>query len=297
MHFGKILFWVLTAQLGISGLYSDESAKPIEEPAPIEKPAEKKIAIVHRINTGQGLFSVFFTVAHYVDRYDKGELDGLQINLANEGFYYDPENGSNWWEYYMQPINMGVRVGTVEYSSDQSAHHIAYSTELSLPKERIAELAKKYYNFKPNITKEVDSFVANNFKDKFVIGLHYRGTDQYMESPRTPYEKASDAVDKYIKVNQTKDYVIFVATDEMGFIKYMQLKYPDKVVCQDCFRSTNINPVHYINDGRYKQGKEACIDCLLLSKCNVLFRTNSNLSFWSTFFNPEMPVIALSHRY
>lgn len=296
MNFGKILVWILTAQLGISGLHSAESPQPAES-VPAEQPAEKKIAIVHRINTGQGLFSVFFTVAHYVDRYDKGELAGVQVNLANEGYYYDSAFGSNWWEYYMQPINLGARNGEIEYSSDQTSHHISYNTEMNLPKKRFAELAKKYFIFKPEITKDVDSFIASNFKDKFVIGLHYRGTDHYMEAPRTPYEKASNAVDKYVKRNQKEDYLIFVATDEQAFLKYMQEKYPGKVVCQNCFRSTTINPVHYVNDGPYKQGKEACIDSLLLSKCHVLIRTCSNLSLWSTFFSPDMPVIALSDRH
>lgn len=296
MNFGKLVSWILTVQLGIFSLHAAESAKPVES-TESAKPAEKKIAIVHRLNTGQGLFSVFFTVAHYMNRYAKGELAGVQVNLANEGYYYDPAYGSNWWEYYMQPINLGVREGTVEYSSGQTSHHLSYDAEMSIPKEQISELAKKYFIFKPDIQVQVKSFVDKNFKDKFVIGVHYRGTDHYMEAPRTPYEKAADVVSSYIQENQKENYVIFVATDEQAFLKYMQEKYPGKIVCQNCYRSTNINPVHYVNDGRYKQGKEACVDCLLLSKCDVLIRTCSNLSLWSTIFNPKMPVIALSNRH
>lgn len=63
-------------------------------------------------------------------------------------------------------------------------------------------------------------------------------------------------------------------------------------------RSSNGEPgVHFINKNNYSLGEEALIDACLLSKCDLLIRTSSNLSLWSTYFNPSLPTILLNHRY
>ena len=61
----------------------------------------------------------------------------------------------------------------------------------------------------------------------------------------------------------------------------------------------NNNPVHYFNPKNvspYKLGKEAVIDCLLLSKCNHLIRTSSCLSLVSEYFNPQLTDTLLNKR-
>ena len=46
-----------------------------------------------------------------------------------------------------------------------------------------------------------------------------------------------------------------------------------------------------------KEVENALIDCILLSKTDLLIRTSSNFSLASTFFNPKLPVIELSKRH
>lgn len=305
MHFNKLIWKMGTAALLTTlRLHSAEATNPLENSVnnsqnsnSNEETQKKKIAMITKINPGQGMFSVFFTVIGYLDRYDKGELAGVHLNFGNQGLYYEPKYGLNWWEYYAEPISIGAKLGPIEFSSDQTAHHIAYQTELTLPKERIAELVKKYIIFKPSIQNEIDAFMQDKFQDKWALGIHYRGTDKGNEAPKIPYENASAILKKTIESNKKEHFVIFVATDEEPFLKFMEKEFPGKVVAQNCYRSTNGKPIHFENDSPYKQGKESVIDCILLSKCHTLLRTSSNLSLWSTYFNPDLPVIILSERH
>ncbi len=77
----------------------------------------------------------------------------------------------------------------------------------------------------------------------------------------------------------------------------MRQKFGGAVITYSTCRSNDMAPLHLKLSNNYLHGEEAFIDCLLLSKGDVLIRTSSNLSLWSTYFNPIMPVIALNARY
>jgi len=67
---------------------------------------------------------------------------------------------------------------------------------------------------------------------------------------------------------------------------------------QDAIRSVNgkalhVDPAH----SPYRVGREALIDCVLLSRTDMLIRTSSNLSLCSTFFNSDLPVQELNRRW
>jgi hypothetical protein len=132
-----------------------------------------------------------------------------------------------------------------------------------------------------------------------MIGIHYRGTDKNSEAPRLPYEEVTKHLLESIDRLETDQYKIFVATDERAFLDYMISIFQDKVCwIKEVQHSTNNAPLH-INGGdkRFLMGKYALMDCIILSKTNLLLRTSSNLSKVSTFFNPTLEVIELSQRY
>lgn len=258
---------------------------------------------VNKVHPYQGFFSVFLTVVNYLDLYDKNEIDGLKIDFKNHGLFYDTAYGPNSWGYYFQPVELGVCSGSNvvhEYSEAVETGRISYLCEIGLSRERIAQLIQKYVQIKPDILTEVETFVQDQFQDTFVIGIHYRGTDKSCEAQRVGYEDITKACLDFIKEKKLSDFTIFVATDEEAFVTHMQKTYPGKVISQQCLRSSDTNsPIHYFNpknDSHYRLGKEALIDCLLLSKCNQLIKTSSCLSLVSTFFNPELPVITLNER-
>lgn len=265
-----------------------------------DAPLRKKCFVINDIHPYQGFFSVFLTVINYLDLYDTQDIDGLIVDFKNHGLFYEPAYGFNSWGYYFEPIELGTtEEADIDYSSPYETGRVSYLAEIGMSRERIAELAKKYIRVKPEILREIDQFVAEKFDDKFVIGTHYRGTDKPGEAKGISYEEVTSAIYAYVNDNQIKDYLIFVATDEQAFLNYMQHTFEGKIIFQECLRSSDNMPIHYFNPNNvspYKTGKEALVDCLLLSKCRHLIRTSSCLSLASTYFNPNLTEIVLNKR-
>jgi hypothetical protein len=75
-------------------------------------------------------------------------------------------------------------------------------------------------------------------------------------------------------------YKLFVATDEQAFLDAISTRYKGKVIYLDAIRSTNGKAVHASRKNAYRKGEEALLDCVLLSKTNLLIqwtRANSVL--------------------
>ena len=165
-----------------------------------------------------------------------------------------------------------------------------------MPKATPAQVNKKYIRIKPHIQQKIDAFAVQYFLDCYMIGIHYRGTDKDKEAPRVAYETVFKEIEKHIP--QEKPYSLFIATDEVDFLEQAKKRYLNRVVALEAHRSDSQGVgVHFVNKNKYILGEEALMDAYLLSKCDLLIRTSSNLSLWSTYFNPDLPVILLNHRY
>lgn len=252
-----------------------------------------------------GMFSLFDDVFDLIKRYEVGHYKGIEVDFDDRGIYYEPNLGKNWWSYYFEPINLGKKNNIKKIMYPANPRYIIYFNDRDLYKEEainrkeLFTLIQKYFHVKPHIQKKIDAFEKENFKNYFVISVHYRGTDKVTIAPSVPYEKIPEEVLKVIKMYGNMKYKIFVATDEQAFLNYMITMFGD-LVCynKDSLRSTNGKPVHLNkNFSRYKCGEDAIIDCILLSKGNFLVRTSSNLSRWSTYFNPGIPVVRLNNQY
>ena len=88
-----------------------------------------------------------------------------------------------------------------------------------------------------------------------------------------------------------------MATDEESFLNDIQEVFAGKIFATSSFRSTDHNPVHINSKNPYQSGEEALIDCLLLSKSDVLIRCMSHLSLWASYLNPDISMITLNEGY
>ena len=77
----------------------------------------------------------------------------------------------------------------------------------------------------------------------------------------------------------------------------MRAEFPGMLSYRNMFRSVDGNPTHWRDISNHDKGEDAVIDCLLLSRCQFLIRSASNLSVCSTFFNPELPQKLLNQPY
>jgi len=245
-----------------------------------------------------GMFSVFSYVAGILHGYDTHHYSGIEVNFENFGLYYDPEHGPNWWEYYCEPIRLGNQDhAPIKHFDLADYETYAYFLQRHLNREQVYHLIQKYIKIQAPIQKKIDAFVLENFSGHHVISVHYRGTDKIIEAPHVPYHEALESINRYIRQTNLQDYKIFVASDELQFIEFLQKSFANAVITYSTQRSSDGKPLHLKRLNPYLHGEEALIDCILLSKGNVLIRTSSNLSLWSTYFNPSIQTIALSERY
>lgn len=255
--------------------------------------------IVNNPNYDPGFFSVFSSVLGALEVYDTGEYSGIFVNL-NSGRYLDTNRGPNWWEYFFEPIKLGkIDPPTKKYIFHQDLADFSFAI-LQIPRQRLHYLINKYVRVKKDIQKQINTYVKNKFAGHFVIGVHHRGTDKQQEQVPIPYEMTYDALCKAIDnldEENKNNFLIYVATDDSAFLTYMSERFPSRIIYSDFVRSSNEIPLHFgdFYKNNYERGKEALLDCLLLSKCNMLLRPWSNLSLAATFFNPEMPVVVLTH--
>jgi len=247
------------------------------------------------VNAGFG--AIFSSVLSTLHIYDVGNYAGLKIDL-NSGIYVDPQHGPNWWNYFFEPIHLGDEKAPQQIFSD---HEVSYliNAGFVIPRPRAFELIQKYVHLKPPIQTKIDQFINHEFKHFFIIGIHHRGTDKKLEAPLVSYETILRHLRWWLaKLKKDTPVKIFVATDDQNFLDYLCHLYPGQVCYNKFVRSKDETPLHY-NDhlftGNYQKGEEAILDCLLLSKCQLLlFPAASAFSMASLKFNPDLIAIPLA---
>jgi Alpha-(1,6)-fucosyltransferase N- and catalytic domains len=244
-----------------------------------------------------GMFGTLCFILGVLKMYDESSYSGLKIDFQTHGLYYDPLYGPNWIQYYFEPLNFGSEKGAdIRVLEINELGHGLNSILFRTSREHAHYLVKKYLKLRPNIQEKINEFQKNRF-EKFMIGVHYRGTDKSTEAPRVPFENVTMEILQIIEsLPFNYPYKIFVASDEQAFIDYMLQQFPDKIV----YVETNIHsitgvPIHYDPQySGYKKGEDGLLDCYLLAKCNFLIRTSSGLSLLSSFINPDIPVVRLN---
>jgi len=222
---------------------------------------------------------------------------GIRVDFG-DGLYYDAAVGPNWWQYYFEAIDEGRESGAPERVVSPYYHDwCAQQVERRLPREAAAAVIDRYIKLRPGIRQVVDRYVGEHWRDGFVIGIHYRGTDKSEDAPRVPYERVATVVRESIHRAGNARCRLFLATDEQAFLDFMRSRFPSELLFREMFRSVDGRPTDVVNaDGNYKKGEDALVDCLLLSRSHHLIRTASNLSLCSTLFNTRLPETLLNRE-
>lgn len=255
--------------------------------------------MVARSQHKAGFFSIFNTVIGALDFIDTHNSEMI-IDFECTGLYYDSSMGPNWWSYYFEPIPMSTKQDLTYKMFKQYQLNTVFtlSATFAMSPARAHELITKYIRIKPHIAHKIDTFVQEHFNDCYVIGIHYRGTDKSSEAPEVSYQDVYKQVIDAMQQVHDKPIKIFVATDDALFLTYISEQFGAQVCALDALRSSDGKPVHYDQSlSGYQKGEDALLDCILLSKTNLLIKMSSNLSDSSVQFNPNIPVIRLNTGY
>ena len=267
----------------------------------------------------------------------EGGIRKLQILFGRDGLYWEEGHGDNWFTYFCKLKGIKEKAWLKEeiVTTTECCDRALY-TENTMSRKQVHTLIRSHIEVKENVTSLVDEFQHGYFDGYFVIGVHYRGTDKHQEAPRKSYQEVVQAIEKEVSsYSGTKKVRIFVATDEAAFLSSVRSHFEsredkNRVVAAEVKRSLDKSkPIHMENSTPYQTGTllaismgfsgnlfffyfflcvivchcvgilglMAWVDCFLLSRCDVLLRTSSNLGLFATFLNPDLKVTLLSSRY
>ena len=220
--------------------------------------------------------------------------------IINSALYRSRGKSPNILEYYFNcPELSPFQQKLVRQFSHRKVAHCeqipVWSRDARISINEGHQLFNHYYEVRQNFLEEVDEFVRTYFSPGATIGLHLRGTDKFTEASHFTLDEVASAVRRVCQERGRITHV-FVATDVAGMTERVQQHLPDLRVFERAeYRSTHGWPIHYCRDiTPALKGRDAIINCLLLSRCDFLIKTMSNLSAWSKVLNPALPIRLLN---
>ena len=157
-----------------------------------------------------------------------------------------------------------------------------YSTE---HRRYVKSLLDKYVTIKPNIQEKIDTFYASMMEGHRVVGLHLRGSFISREVNMVPLEILCEEANKHADENT----LFFIATDQSPLLECARKLLKGKVIAYDCYRQSSTTSPWMPGQWPPIMGEDVVVETVLLSLCDHLVHTISNVSTAALYFNPEQP--------
>ena len=190
-------------------------------------------------------------------------------------------NTHNSWEYYFKNLS--------KYKLDTIYKNFKYkfSDEKTVDTSKINKNLYKDYKkilskfvLKKQITRELIKFKRNKFKNKKILGVHFRGSDQ-KTSALHPFPPTISQMIKQSKelMNRFNFDFLFLVTEEEKYYQEFKKNFGSKLITYNHFRSkTDIFKNYPRKNHRYLIGFDTIINMFLLSNTDYLLHSDSNLS-------------------
>jgi hypothetical protein len=297
--------------------------------------------VIVRDHKNGGFFANISIINHLIHTYEQSEkklvvlLDsGLykedRPQFITDNPYYDKHD---WFSYYFEPINqtdqplsywkkwvdmsplsqamMPEGCSAQIFTVHSIKNYYSFDSDPDYYNQEFHRIWHQYFKLRPHVQKMVDDFKKkHDFANKYVITLHYRGTDKYdrpdayednHEHP--PYEFCSALVKKLIRESghPINSVVTFIATDEQPFVAHME-KEDVNAVFIDAIRSdVNTSGLDLAASGssqssiynrlstqsihlgmpdksNYIKGLDVLVDAILLGSGNTFIKSRGNVS-------------------
>jgi hypothetical protein len=160
---------------------------------------------------------------------------------------------------------------------------------------------------RPYILRKANDFFAKYMAGHRVIGVHARGTDATSKQEIRAFRQGSLVLPRYVtEIERLLDIQptakIFVASDEQSSLSYFVRAFGSRVIAYDSVRHQGGEPAGqgptgwimpaYISRDRdvaAKNGEDAIIEYLLLSRCDYLVHNGSSLARSVLLNAPRLP--------
>lgn len=157
------------------------------------------------------------------------------------------------------------------------------------------------------ILGKADDFFASHLAGYPLIGVHARGTDATSTCERRPFRQGSLVLSRYVAeverlLESRPEARIVVASDEQSTLDHLIRSFGDRVVAYDSIRhqggeAAGQGPTGWImpayiagdRDRAARNGEDAIVEYLLLSRCDHLVHNGSSLARTVLLNAPRLP--------
>jgi hypothetical protein len=238
-----------------------------------------------------GFFSALFTVIGFVQECERAAWEGYVVDFSDQGNFYEPSMGPNWWTYYFEPI---CKVPTSASSDRPLAEEQKMQFGLDVTfqdRNEVNSFIQKYIHVNQTVQSVLEGEIAQYFDGTPVIGVSYVRPDRVLVRSSGGFLHFFNAIDKLLREEDSK---IFVSTDDDDFLQQMIARYGSKVMYRDVPRYVDgVKTAYQSLEPNFDRGLDEIIECLLLAECTAIVRTNSHMSIAASLFNPELKFITV----
>ena len=250
-----------------------------------EKNPDKFFYII-KITPGAGLFSNVLFVLNHLKLAKKKKYIPF-VDMENFPTIYNENNKIhntyNAWEYFFENYT-DIKIDEIYQS--KNVYITPNKSQSQFFKDTNNEDLRKFFRdnlkIKNRYKKITHCFSTKHFKGKKVLGVHFRGTS-YKRSPGHPFPATKKQILKKInELQRNKNYdKIFFVTEEKNYKKFLVSNFKDKsLFLKSSYRSDKNDAFECYprNFHRFKLGREALLEAMLLSECDTLLHITSNIS-------------------
>jgi len=255
---------------------------------------KNKIFYVIQRSPGAGLFSNLIFVLNHLKISEKHKFIPF-IDMENfPTIYNEPKNidgTKNSWEYYFHQTSKKSAIEIKKSKNVIRTNSLFYKDFTSNPK-KLRRIFKRKIRIKDQYLKFVQSYYNKNIKGNKVLAIHYRGTS-YKTSAGHPYpptfKQMSYIIDKFILKNKYNK--IFLCTEDKEMFNLLKKRYSKKIIYIESYRSflDDAFRIYPRKNHRFMLGKEILIEALIMSKCDGLLSTETNVSNFIKIINNNKP--------
>lgn len=236
----------------------------------------------------------YSNVLWYLNNCNRAEIlsDNIEFNDFSTNYCDDPSKG--FYDFFQRyELNNNLKydydinikdIENIRYFKNTEICGFILDFDI---RKYINFLIYKYLKINENIKNKIN-LNLKNFKDKKVLGVHIRQTDLYRSHIDNKLDKPLK-IENYLKEieNNISNYdMLYLMSDNYQSIKIVKNYFKDFPIyfIKDIIRSNNSldNPIFRNNNNKstdkYKLGEDIIIETELLSNCDKIIITNSNIS-------------------
>jgi hypothetical protein len=171
--------------------------------------------------------------------------------------------------------------------------------------ENEKDIIFQYLQPSARIQDAVTSYIVENRLDNY-IGIHFRGTDKHREAPSVNVEGFLQEIKRQTVLLGKPYSSVFVASDSDLRLKeilnliskeFLQLRCKSYNALRSEANLSILYAREFSMNEQIRLGDEALIECLILSRAQLLIRNVSHLSNFSVYFNLDLDLVNLNKPY